>query len=204
LCLAAVPSSRPLRVSRAARRGRQGWPSRRPCLSLRCCQATPCMRPFKSSDISQHSSLSSFLHPSFFVRLGIPFLRPDPHVLEVDARRGCQGRPSLCSGLRSIVSRPSLDSPEHVGTLVVVGDDASEGSSLLGHDRLAPQPCIRWIAVTRTMMHACASAASSEVVDPILNGGTKAMAWHGTPPPRTVIAPSHHAREIGKGRCFRC
>ena len=40
-----------------------------------------------------------FLHPSFFVRLGIPFLRPDPHVLEVGARRGCQGRPSLCADL---------------------------------------------------------------------------------------------------------
>src|ERR1700747_2383892 len=32
-----------------------------------------------------------FLHTSFFVRLGIPFLRPDPHVLEAGARRGCQG-----------------------------------------------------------------------------------------------------------------
>src|SRR6201990_3659019 len=39
-----------------------------------------------------------FLHTSFFVRLGIPFLRPDPHVLEAGARRGCQGRPSLWPG----------------------------------------------------------------------------------------------------------
>jgi hypothetical protein len=39
---------------------------------------------------------------------------------------------------------------------------------------------------------------------PILDDGTKAMAWHGTPPPRTVIAPLHHAREIGKERCFGC
>ena len=37
-----------------------------------------------------------FLHRSFFVRLGIPFLRPDPHVLHAGAHRGCQGRPSLC------------------------------------------------------------------------------------------------------------
>jgi len=29
---------------------------------------------------------------------------------------------------------------------------------------------------------------------PILNGGTKAMAWHGTPPPRTVIAPPSRER----------
>src|SRR6516225_2932354 len=40
----------------------------------------------------------SFLHTSFFVRLGIPFLRPDPHLLEAGARRGCQGRPSLWPG----------------------------------------------------------------------------------------------------------
>src|SRR6516162_385531 len=39
-----------------------------------------------------------FLHTSFFVRLGIPFLRPDPQVLEAGARRGCQGRPSLPPG----------------------------------------------------------------------------------------------------------
>src|SRR6516162_9208071 len=39
-----------------------------------------------------------FLHTSFFVRLGIPFLRPDPHVLEAGARRGCQGRPSRWPG----------------------------------------------------------------------------------------------------------
>jgi hypothetical protein len=74
----------------------------------------------------------TFFIPSFFVRLGIPFLRPDPHVLEVDARRGCQGRPSLCSGLRSIVSRPSLDSPCARRHACCGRDDASEGSSLSG------------------------------------------------------------------------
>src|SRR5205814_6850438 len=30
--------------------------------------------------------------------LSIPFLRPDPHVMEAGARRGGQGRPSLCRG----------------------------------------------------------------------------------------------------------
>src|SRR5271168_2479364 len=39
-----------------------------------------------------------FLDTSFFVRLEIPFLRPDPHVLEAGAHRGCQGRPSLYAG----------------------------------------------------------------------------------------------------------
>jgi hypothetical protein len=72
----------------------------------------------------------------FFITVSLfdlesPFLRPDPHVLEADARRG-QGQPSLCADLRSIVSRPSLDSAEHVGTLVVIGMTVSEGSSLSG------------------------------------------------------------------------
>jgi hypothetical protein len=39
-----------------------------------------------------------FLHSSFFVRLGIPFLRPDPHVLRPTRAGACQGRPSLCPG----------------------------------------------------------------------------------------------------------
>ena len=40
-CLAAVPSSRPAGHGRAARRGRQGWPSRRQCFALWHRQATP-------------------------------------------------------------------------------------------------------------------------------------------------------------------
>ena len=35
-----------------------------------------------------------FLHSSFFVRLGIPFLRPDPQYFKAGARRSCQGWPS--------------------------------------------------------------------------------------------------------------
>src|SRR3974377_2414981 len=53
---------------------------------------------------------------------------------------------------------------------------------------LAPQPCIRWVAMTRTMMHACASAARLRGGGPILNGGIEARDKRGTPPPRTVIA----------------
>ena len=65
--------------------------------------------------------LTFFLHPSFFVRLGSPFLRPDPHVLDAGARRAVKaGRRSALTS-RSIVSRLSLDSPEHGGTLVVSG-----------------------------------------------------------------------------------
>ena len=61
-----------------------------------------------------------FLHSSFFVRLGIPFLRPDPHVLDAGARRGCQGRPSLCPGRTPFPGRALTDTST-AATLVVVG-----------------------------------------------------------------------------------
>jgi hypothetical protein len=35
------PLSRPARADAPRARGRQGWPSRGPCLALPCCQATP-------------------------------------------------------------------------------------------------------------------------------------------------------------------
>jgi hypothetical protein len=60
-------------------------------------------------------TLLHFLHSSFFVRLGIPFLRPDPQVGAVKVGR----RSALAA--RSVVSRPRLDRPEHGGTVVVVG-----------------------------------------------------------------------------------
>jgi hypothetical protein len=40
-------------------------------------------------------SILHFLHPSFFVQLGIPFLRPDPQYCKASARRSCQGWPSF-------------------------------------------------------------------------------------------------------------
>ena len=43
-----------------------------------------------------------------------------------------RAKPSLCAGLRSIVSRPSLDSPEHGGTLVVVGMTRPRGARCRG------------------------------------------------------------------------
>ena len=50
-----------------------------------------------------------FLHSSFFVRLGIPFLRPDPHVLRPTRTGPVKvGRRSALAA-RSVVSRPRLD-----------------------------------------------------------------------------------------------
>jgi len=89
-------------------------------------------------------------------------------VLEAGARRGCQGRPSPWPGrtLRRFQAVPwQPRARRHAGC---GRDDTSEGSSLSGHEELAPQPCIRWVAVTRTMMHACASAAKLRGGGPIL------------------------------------
>src|SRR6516165_790224 len=148
--------------------------------------------------ISRILHFLSFLHTSFFVRLGIPFLRPDPHVLEAGARRGCQGRPSLWPGgtLRRLQAAPRQ--PRARRHACCGRDDTSEGSSLSGHEEFAPQPCIRWVAVTPTMMHACASAAKLRGGGPILKAGIAAMGESGTPPPRTVIA--NPSRPSGRER----
>ena len=74
----------------------------------------------------------TFFIPVSLFDLESRFFAPTHTCLEVDARRSCQGRPSLCAGLRSIVSRPSLDSLEHVGTLVVVGMTRPRGARCRG------------------------------------------------------------------------
>ena len=61
------------------------------------------------------------LHSSFFVRLGIPFLRPDPHVLRPTRTGPVKvGRRSSLAA-RSVVSRPRLDRHEHGGRLLAIG-----------------------------------------------------------------------------------
>ena len=69
-----------------------------------------------------------FLHCGFFVRLGIPFLRPDPHVLK-PTRTGpvkVGRRSALAAG--SVVSRPRLDRPEHGGHAGCSRDDDQRGA----------------------------------------------------------------------------
>jgi hypothetical protein len=56
-------------------------------------------------------------------RSGQTFVRPDPHAWQAGARRVSRRSP-LSAGLRSIASRPRPDTPEHVGTLVLVRNGA--------------------------------------------------------------------------------
>jgi hypothetical protein len=69
-----------------------------------------------------------FLHCSFFVRLGIPFLRPDPHVLRPTRTGPVKvGRRSALAA-RSVVSRPRLDRHEHGGHAGCGRDDDRRGA----------------------------------------------------------------------------
>src|SRR5258705_11577254 len=79
-----------------------------------------------------------FLHSSFFVRLGIPFLRPDPHVLR----------------------------PTRTGPLVVVGT-MIRGELAIGRDHRATT-LYSVSRSDLTMMQSCASAAKLLGGGPIL------------------------------------
>jgi hypothetical protein len=63
-----------------------------------------------------------FSYLSFFVRLGSPFLCPDPHERYAGARRSGQG------WRVSATARPVLDGSEHDGTVGVVGTTTSRGA----------------------------------------------------------------------------
>ena len=114
-------------------RGRERSLSRRLSLmafpALRETNAAPCMRPFKSSPISQHSSLSS---SQFLCSTWNPVSSSRPIRV---GRRRAQGLSGPAVALRwppLDVFRPSLDSLEHVGTLVVVGMTRPRGARCQG------------------------------------------------------------------------
>ena len=158
----------------------------------------PCMGPSKSSTLRVHSF---FISVSLF-DLESRFFAPTRMCCDAGARRGCQGRPALCLASRSIVSRPRLDRPEHGGTLVAIGMTI-RGEPAFGRGPTAPQPCIRRVAVTRTMMQPCASAAKLRGGGPTLPLGMTAMSHLGTPPPRTVIGDRHKQTGWAAVGCFQ-
>src|SRR5450631_3136262 len=109
--------------------------------------------------------------------------RPTP-LVEADAHRACQGRPSLCPGrtLRRFQAAPvpgrALTGPEHGGHAGCGRDDDQRGSLPSGAI-IAPQPCIRQVRSDLTMMQSCASAAKLLGGGPILETGFKTMACFG-------------------------
>jgi hypothetical protein len=73
--------------------------------AMRIDAGPPCMGPFLSSGFG--AAHLSFLI-GFFVRPGVPFLRPDPQYYKAGARRSCQGWPSPqpCGVLRPCQATP--------------------------------------------------------------------------------------------------
>jgi hypothetical protein len=74
-------------------------------IAMRVDPGPPCMGPFLSSGF--RAAHLSFLI-GFFVRPGVPFLRPDPQYGKAGARRSCQGWPSPqpCGTLRPCQATP--------------------------------------------------------------------------------------------------
>jgi hypothetical protein len=67
---------------------------------------------YEASEVKDYpTAFFTFFIPSFFVRFGIPFLRPDPWVLQAGARRDCQAGRRSALASHSIVSRPRLIDP---------------------------------------------------------------------------------------------
>ena len=101
----------------------------------------PCMGPFLSSGFrAGHIVLIGF-----FVRPGVPFLRPDPQYCK-PTRAGAVKvgrRPNLAA--YSALARPYLDSFEDDGTLSAVGMTIRGEPAFLGADQIASRPCIRWV-----------------------------------------------------------
>src|ERR1700730_10779794 len=92
--------------------------------------AGPLVWGFYCQAISEQRSLFLAFSISFFVRRGIPFLRPDPQYCKAGARGAVKGgrHPNLgaCPGL----ARPHLDSFEHDGRLDAVGTTIRGGLAI--------------------------------------------------------------------------
>src|SRR5258708_8904276 len=87
-------------------------------VAVRIDAGPPCMGSLLSSGLRAAIFLAFLI--GFFVRPGIPFLRPDPQYCKAGARRSCQGWPSLqpCVVLRPC--QANLDGFEPDGTLRAV------------------------------------------------------------------------------------
>jgi len=136
----------------------------------------PCMGPWKSS--REFTACYFSFNPISLFDLKAHFFAPT-RIVQTLSRGGAVkvGRHSdifSCSG----DARPYLDSSEHGSTLVVVGM-TSRGEPACRARTFVPQPCIRWAAMTRTMMQSCASAAKLRGGGPILHNGMKAMVFAG-------------------------
>ena len=135
--------------------------------------------------------------PSFLVRPGSPFLRPDPQVSNAGARRGRQDRLSLKSFPKLRSGEAASLRPRarwHAGG---GRDDASRGARRSRRDVHRTTTLYSVGQETRTMMQSCASVAKLRSGGPILPFGIAAIEH---PPDARHLEPSSatcfHARRI--------
>ncbi len=143
--------------------------------------ATTFSRP--THELTRRSQLRSGTAAS----CGLPFLRPDPHLVTPSRAGAVKAGRRSARVSRSAVSRPCLGRPEHGGTLVVVGHDRPRGARCRGtRDRAATlYPVGRCDPNHDARMRIGGELRGG---GPILNGGIEAVDKRGIPPPRTVIA----------------
>src|SRR6266545_842090 len=106
-------SVRPHRFALSSRGGFAGRPRHSASLVSAPPAASPSAALYGASKVKHRSEGTViFLHSSFLVRPGSPFLRPDPQFSTAVARRGGQGRATIARP-RGLV----LDGSEHDGTV---------------------------------------------------------------------------------------
>jgi hypothetical protein len=129
-CREAVPSSRP---ARCAGHRAQGLSRLAVAVASVLAPAFAGHALYEAFEIKRYFTafFTFFISVSLF-DLESRFFAPT-HTCWKSTRAGAvRGRPSLCASLRSIASRPSLDSPEHVDTLLVVGMTRPRGARCRG------------------------------------------------------------------------
>jgi len=131
-----------------------------------------------------------------------PFPCPDPGAKYTPARAGAVKAGRLYGGHPEGLALTASSTTAGLGRVgMTIG-----GESAFAHELIVPQPCIRWVRRTLTMMQPCASAAKLRGGGPILAYGIEAMAAAGPrhlePSSATHRKSSRRDPETGRCRCY--
>jgi len=106
-----------------------------------------------------------------------------------------QGRKPRSGRAQARALTRSIPSPPASGGINLVKPTNDPSGAMPRARVIAPQPCIRWVYITRTMMQSCASAAKLRSGGPILPSGMKAKET-----PRDPATSNRHRRTVTRGR----
>ena len=106
-----------------------------------------------------------------------------------------QGRKPRSGRAQARALTRSIPSPPASGGINLVKPTNGPSGAMPRARVIAPQPCIRWVYITRTMMQSCASAAKLRSGGPILPSGMKAKETH-----RDPATSNRHRRTVTRGR----